>query len=67
MKQTFAPGRALLTKKELAESLNLSTRTIERWTKSKKIPCLRINHQILRYKLEDVLRSLEKFKVEGIS
>jgi len=67
MKQTIVSKRTLLTKKELAETLNLSTRTIERWTKARKIPCLRINHQVLRYKLEDVLASLERFKVEGVS
>jgi len=54
-----------LTKKQLAGSLGLSQRTIQRWIAIKKIPFVRVSPQILRFDLSKVLDCLGKFEVEN--
>jgi len=53
-----------LTKKELADKLSVSTKTIQRWVASKKIPCHRISKQLLRFDHGKVLDSLGRFEIE---
>lgn len=63
MKQTrkYGNGKTLLTRKELAEELGVSTRTIGRLTlgqTAQRIPYLKIGNQTF-YRLEKVLDALE--------
>lgn len=44
----------LLTKKELARELGLSTKTIERWQK-KGLPVVRLGTKYLRYQYDSVI------------
>ncbi|MGE9267599.1 MAG: helix-turn-helix domain-containing protein [Verrucomicrobiales bacterium] len=62
-KKSVKIEKVFFTKKELAESLGLSVKTIERYLRAKRIPCYRISRQTVRFKLDEVLESLEKFKV----
>jgi helix-turn-helix protein len=52
----------------LADILQVSRRTIENWVWRKKIPYLAISKRCCRFKLRDVLRSLEdRYTVHEIS
>lgn len=55
----------LLTRKALANQLNVSVRTVDSWTKRRLIPCLLIG-RIKRYRLVDVLAALKRFERKAI-
>jgi excisionase family DNA binding protein len=46
---------------DLAERINVSTRTIERWRKDGLIPYLKIGRRVVLHRLSDVLKALENF------
>ena len=48
-----------IDKKELAAILNVSQRTIESWVWRRKIPYIALSRRCVRFKLRDVMRSLE--------
>ena len=50
----------LMTAKELAEILNLSTETVWRYTREKKIPYIELGAKQYRYNLGEVISKLEK-------
>lgn len=52
-------GRALLTKKQLAQELGKSERTIDNWRARLGLPFLKIEHSVM-FRLSDVIRHLEK-------
>ena len=54
-----AAARDLLRCDELARELKVSRETIRRWTKSEKIPYLRLGVGFVRYDRAKVLASLE--------
>lgn len=49
----------IIDRKELAKRLNITTPTIIRWEKKKKIPVMRVGSAI-RYNWKAVVKSLEK-------
>jgi len=49
----------IIDRKELAKRLNITTPTIIRWEKKKKIPPMRVGSAI-RYNWKSVIKSLEK-------
>ena len=49
----------LLTAAQLAEKLGVCIDTVRRWTREGKIPRLRVGAKWTRYKLGEVLKSLE--------
>ncbi len=53
-------GDFFFTKNELAEFLNVRPETIGRWTREKKIPCIRISKKVVRYDLDEVVRCLKE-------
>ena len=55
----------LLTSRELAERLNVSTRTVLAWTQKKKIPHLRLPDGRPRYKWKDVVACLASDDSDG--
>jgi len=71
MKDTVAvtksiEDRALLTRKELAKTLGLSTRSIDNLQRTKKIAFIRLSRRCVRFSLAAVLRALARFEVKGV-
>ena len=52
--------RALLDEKDLAEQLQVTTRTIRNYRQEGLIPFIRIGKRTLRYDLADVINFLKK-------
>jgi excisionase family DNA binding protein len=52
--------RALLDEKDLAEQLQVTTRTIRNYRQEGLIPFIRIGKRTLRYDLQDVVTFLKK-------
>lgn len=54
----------MLTEEEVAEYLNLTTHTLQKWRIDKKnIQYYQINKKVVRYRFEDVLNFLEKHRI----
>ena len=56
----------LLTAAELAEALKVSRRTIGNFTKSRRIPALKLGRRCVRYDLLRVREALSKFEQEAV-
>jgi hypothetical protein len=56
----------LLTKDELAQRLRLTRRGVEGLVAAKKIPVIRISHQIVRFSWPQVRAALDKLTVQAI-
>jgi len=52
------PAR-LITTGELAQRLGVTSDTIRKWTRDRRIPCLRVGRKTLRFDLAAVLVALE--------
>jgi hypothetical protein len=52
----------LLTKKELAQRLKKSVRSIENWMKLRYLPYIKIGHSVL-FRWGDVIKALDHFHV----
>jgi hypothetical protein len=65
--QLPAPGvcdaDCLLTKKELAQRLKKSVRSIENWMKLRYLPYIKIGHSVL-FRWRDVVEALDHFHVK---
>jgi excisionase family DNA binding protein len=60
------PGNGeLLTREELARALGETPRTILRWRQKGLIPCLKLGHRSIRFRLDSVLAALDKRQVKG--
>jgi excisionase family DNA binding protein len=57
---------ALLTRRELAKLCKVSTRTVDNWVSTGKLPLLRIGKRCVRFSLPDVLKTLRN-EQEGFS
>ena len=55
-------GDCLLTKKELAQRLKKSVRSIENWMKLRYLPYIKIGHSVL-FRWRDVVEALDNFHV----
>lgn len=55
----------LMTRRELATQLNVCVRTIDSWTKHRRIPSFKLG-RLTRYSLPDVLASLRQFERKAI-
>jgi hypothetical protein len=53
---------SLLTKKELAQKLKKSVRSIENWMKLRYLPYIKIGHSVL-FRWRDVVEALDHFHV----
>jgi len=56
----------LLTKREIAAILNVSSRTIDNWIREKRIPFLRLSPRLLRFDLRTIQRALEKYEIKEV-
>jgi excisionase family DNA binding protein len=54
---SFLEGARIVKRKQLAEILQVSERTITEWVSQRKIPFIRINKQIVRFDVNEVLKS----------
>ena len=57
---------ALLTRKQLAKKLGLSTRSIDNLQRRRAIPVIRLSPRCCRYSLAACLASLGRFQVEAV-
>lgn len=58
---------ALLTRKQLAKKISLSTRSIDALQKRKAIPVIRLSPRCCRFSLEAVLHALGRFEVKEVA
>ena len=58
--------KRLLSKKELAQVLGISTRTIENWLAQKRIPQLRLSARLTRFNLPRVEAALARYEIREI-
>jgi DNA-binding XRE family transcriptional regulator len=56
----------LLKQAQLARALNVSSRLVDYWERSKKIPSLKISPRCVRFSLPAVLRALAKYEIEEV-
>jgi excisionase family DNA binding protein len=63
--QGVLPKR-LLSKRELANVLNISERTIENWLAQRRIPRLRFSNRLTRFSLPKVEEALARYEVREI-
>jgi len=54
---SFLEGARIVKRKQLADILQVSERTITEWVSQRKIPFIRINKQIVRFDVNEVLKS----------
>lgn len=50
----------LLTRDQVANKLEVSTRTIRRWEQSGRLPCVKMSKKIIRYRLCDIKKLMEE-------
>ncbi len=58
--------RKLISKKELAKELSVSTRTISNWVRQKRIPLHRFSSRCIRFDPLKVLSALDKFEIKEV-
>ena len=61
--KTLLLEKRLLTEKETASILNVSTKTLWSWRKKKIIPFHRLGEDVIRYTTEDIRNFLEGSRV----
>ena len=57
---------ALLTRKQLAQKLGLSERSIDNLQKQKAVPVIKLSNRCCRFSLAACLASLQRFEVEAV-
>jgi excisionase family DNA binding protein len=58
--ETSSPATEFVDKHVVAEFLNISVRTVEQWTRKRKIPYFRTGYHTVRYRLNDITRAMRK-------
>jgi excisionase family DNA binding protein len=58
--------RTLVTKKQIAQLLSVSVRTIDNWVREKRIPVHRFSARCIRFNLPKVLSALNKFEIREV-
>ena len=59
-------NRKLISKKDLAKELSVSSRTIDNWVRQKRIPVHRFSSRCIRFNPSKVLIALDKFEVREV-
>jgi excisionase family DNA binding protein len=57
--------KRLVTTRELARLLGVTTETIRHWARSGRIPCLRIGQKTIRFDRDSVLRAIQTEREPG--
>lgn len=55
-------GDRLLRRQQVADVLNISTRTVRRWEAQGKIPVIKLTRSCIRYRVKDIMDLLEKLR-----
>ena len=58
--------KRLLSKRELAAALGVSSRTIENWLAQKRIPRLRLSARLTRFSLPRVEAALNRYEIREV-
>jgi excisionase family DNA binding protein len=58
--KSLLPTDDLVRKQAVADYLGVTLRTVETWTKLRKIPSIRVGHKFIRYRLQDISQALRK-------
>jgi predicted DNA-binding transcriptional regulator AlpA len=59
---------SLLTKKQLSIKLGLtSTRGVDELMKRRKIPCVKLGHRTVRFKLDAVMAAIERLTIKEVA
>jgi excisionase family DNA binding protein len=58
--------KRLLSKRELAAVLGVSSRTIENWLSQKRIPQLRLSARLTRFNLARVESALARYEIKEV-
>ena len=56
-------GEPLLTKREVAQKLRISIRSLDLWVNAHKIPVIRLSPGCVRFDLEQIKELLNKHKI----
>jgi hypothetical protein len=56
----------LISKRELAQRLSVSPRTIDNWSRQKLIPVHRFSSRLIRYDASKVESALEKYEIREV-
>jgi excisionase family DNA binding protein len=59
-------AKHLLSKKELALALGVSTRTINNWMAQRRIPFLRLSARLIKFDLDRVKTALARYEVREV-
>ncbi|PYK99381.1 MAG: hypothetical protein DME32_12855 [Verrucomicrobia bacterium] len=59
-------NRKLISKKDLAKELSVSSRTIDNWVRQKRIPVHRFSSRCIRFNPPKVLSALDKFEIREV-
>ena len=60
-----ATADPLITARQLAETLGVSTETVLRWTRRQELPAIRLPGGAIRYRATDIERWLERREIGG--
>jgi excisionase family DNA binding protein len=58
--------KRLLSKRELAATLNVSERTVENWLAQRRIPRLRLSNRLTRFNLSRVEAALARYEIKEV-
>lgn len=61
-----ASVRRLISKKEIANLLSVSVRTIDNWVREKRIPVHRFSSRCIRFSPPKCLSALDKFEIREV-
>jgi predicted site-specific integrase-resolvase len=59
LKPILKPSSVLLTRRQVAELLAVSTESVKRYTRRGLLPSIKLNSRVIRYRPEDVQRMIE--------
>lgn len=54
-----------LTSAQVSKMMNISSAVLLRWVKQGKIPCIRINRRVLRFKPEAIAEFIKRNEQQG--
>jgi len=66
VEQNSGTGFGLVTKRDLAEQLNLSVRSIDNLVRRRAIPIIRLSPRCVRFDSHAVQRALRRFEVTEV-
>lgn len=50
----------LVTANEVAKHFDVTVETVNRWVREGRVPCIKPSRKVIRFRLDDVVRHVEK-------